>query len=153
MRKFKFTLQSVHNVREMRQEREGLILAQLQAEADTAAATVANIGQMRLQAIDDYALRLGGGEQMTSMEMELNSNHFASLNRLQQEAERTLAEKNHACRGQSEKVALAMREVKITDQLRDNQRSRHESEYQRQEQNSVDEMISTRFARQLSHTK
>jgi flagellar export protein FliJ len=151
MKKFKFTLQTVHNVREMLQEKEGLVLSQLQAEADQAAARVEHLEQMRLQAIDDYALRLHTGEQISSMEMELNSNHFASLNRLQQEAEKILAEKNYACRLQSEKVAAAMREVKVTDQLRENQKARHETEYSRQEQYSVDEMVSTRFARELNH--
>jgi len=153
MKKFKFTLQTVHNVRQMLQDKESLVLSQLQAEADQAAARVTHIEQMRLLAIDDYVLRLNNGEQMSPVEMELNSNHFASLNRLQQEAERTLAQKNQACRRQGEKVAAAMREVKVTDRLRENQLARHESEFIRKEQSSVDEMVSSRFARQLSQPK
>jgi flagellar export protein FliJ len=147
MKKFKFTLQTVHSVRETRQEKESLTLAELRAEAGQAAARVASIEKIRLQTIEDYTLRLHSGEQLNAMEMELNSNHFASLNNLQKEAEKVLQEKKQACLRQVEIVTAAMREVKVTDQLRETQKERHQLEFARLEQNNVDELVSTNFAR------
>ncbi len=153
MKKFKFTLQTIHNVREMRQEKEKLVLSERQAEVSQAAAHVARLEKLRLEAIENYAKRLTSGEQLGAMEMELNSNHFTSLNRLQQEAEKILKQKQLACRQQGETVARAMREVKITDRLRETQKARHQTEYARQEQNNMDELVSANYARQMLQVK
>lgn len=153
MKKFKFTLQTVHNVREMRQEKEKIVLGELQTEANKISLQVAQIEKTRIDAIESYAQRLNSGEQLNAMEMELNLNHFASLNRLQQEAEKVLEQKNKACQMQGKTVAAAMREVKITDRLRETQQIRHQMESARQEQNSIDEMISANFARQMVQAK
>lgn len=153
MKKFKFTLQTVHKVREMRQEKEKLVLGELQAELNKAAERVAHIEKMRIDAIEKYARRLNSGEQVCVMEMELNSNHFASVNCLQQEAETILKQKQQAYLRQGATVAAAMREVKITDRLRETQKSRHQTEFARQEQNNLDEMVSASYARKMSQTK
>ena len=153
MKKFKFTLQTVHNVREMRQEKEKIVLSERQAEVNLAAASVAQIEKLRLEGIEDYARRLNSGEQLNAMEMELNSNHFASLNLHRQEAEKVLAQKTQACRQQGETVARAMREVKITDRLRETQKARHQTEFARQEQNNADELVSATYARRRLWTK
>lgn len=153
MKKFSFTLQSVHDVREMMHDKESMTMHQLQTEAEQAASQVSEIEKLRLQALDDYTLRLHSNEQITATEMELNSNHFAALNRLQQLAEANLASKREECRQQGEKVASARRQVKVTDQLRENQRVRHTAETLRYEQNAIDEIISTRFARTLTNRK
>ncbi|MFM9904721.1 MAG: hypothetical protein ACKVQJ_09145 [Pyrinomonadaceae bacterium] len=149
MKKFKFTLQTVHNFRELRKERESVLLGELQAEADQAMERVRHYEALRNEAIDDYTSRLRSGEQMNAIEMELNSNHFDSLKRLRQEAEKIAEEKDQACQRQIEAVAAAMSEVKVTGRLRETQKSAHDSESARQEQNSVDEIVSTNFARQL----
>lgn len=153
MKKFKFTLQTVHNLREMREEKEKLVLGELQAEVNKANDHVAQLRRMRLDAIENYARRLKGGEQISPMEMELNSNHFASLNYLLQEGERKLEIKKQACQRQGKTVAAAMREVKITDRLRETQKERHHKEMERQEQNNLDEIVSANFARQMLQTK
>ncbi len=153
MKKFKFTLQTVHKVREMRQEKEKIVLGELRAEADDAASHAANVEKLRSEAIDNYSRRLKSDERLNPMEMELNSNHFASLMRLQQEAENIVEQKKRACVRQGETVAAAMREVKVTDQLRETQKERHQQEFARQEQNSIDELVTTKFARQMQQTK
>lgn len=149
MKKFKFTLQTVHNVREMRQEKEELIFSQMQAEAERAAERIAQIEKMRFEAIEKYTRKLTAGEFVCAREMEMNSNHFASLDRLQREAEQVLSEKRQACRSQSQKLAAAVREVKITNRLRETQAARHKLELDRQEQNNLDEIVSANFARRL----
>ncbi|CAN5362998.1 hypothetical protein BH10ACI2_BH10ACI2_06510 [soil metagenome] len=153
MKKFKFTLDTVHKVREIRMEKESVILSDLQAEAEKAAQSLANLETMRQEAIENYTRRIRSGEQMNSMEMELNSNHFASLDRLQKEAEAALALKRTACARQIQLVTEAMREVKVTDNLRETQMERHQLESDRQEQTIVDELVSATFARRMSQAK
>jgi len=153
MKKFKFTLQTVHNVREMRQEKEELILGQLQTEAVVAEEAVAQIENSRQTAIENYSLRLRSGEQLNPMEMELNSKHFASLNQRRIEGEQIVAQKKQACVRQTQTVAGAMREVKITGRLKETQQLRHDLDFARAEQNGIDELLSTRFARQKTRTK
>lgn len=153
MKKFEFTLKTVHKVREIRQEKESTILANLQADAEKAARRVAQIEAMRHEAIESYSRRLTSGDQLNATELELSSNHFASLDRLQRDAEVELRVKQHACLRQIELVGEAMRDVKITDKLRESQEERHQQEYLRQEQNSVDDMVSAKFARRLSRVK
>ena len=153
MKKFEFKLETVHKVREIRQEREAIILGELQAEAERAGQTVTHIEMLRQEAIENYTRRLGAGEQLDAMEMEMNSNHFTSLNRLQKEAEIDLQQKRSMCLKQVEFVTEAMREVKITDRLRETQKERHRLEISRQEQNEVDEHVSGAFARRIIEAK
>ena len=110
-------------------------------------------GAQRHEAIENYTRRLGAGEQLDAMEMEMNSNHFTSLNRLQKEAEIDLQQKRSMCLKQVEFVTEAMREVKITDRLRETQKERHRLEISRQEQNEVDEHVSGAFARRIIEAK
>lgn len=147
MKRFKFSLEPVHKVREIRQERESVILGELRAEAARAADRVAHIEAMRREAINRYTLRLTNGERVDAMEMELSSKHFASLDRLQKEAEAEMAKRNRDCDIQIAAVTEAMRSVKITENLRDTQIERHRAEFERQQQNNVDEIVTTSFAR------
>lgn len=149
MKKFKFTLQTVHSVREMRQEKEELVFSQMQSEANAAAERIAHIEKMRFEAIEKYTQKLKAGEFVCAKELEMNSNHFASLDRLQREAEKVLEDKKRACDAQSRKLAAAVREVKITNRLRETQAVRHKLELDRQEQTNLDEIVSANFARRL----
>lgn len=147
MKKFKFSLESVHKVREIRQERESVILGELRAEASRAAERVAHIEAMRQEAIEKYTRRITNGAKVDALEMELSSKHFASLDRLQKDAEAELAKRNHDCDIQLGAVTEAMRNVKITANLRETQLERHRSELDRQQQNTIDEIVMASFAR------
>jgi flagellar FliJ protein len=147
MKKFKFSLQSVHRVREIRQEREMLTFSDLQLQVEKAVSDVRDLESLRLEAMRRYAGKLKSREEVSPLEMELSSNHFAALNRRQQDAERELAEKNLECSKQGEIVADAMREVKITDKLKETHFARYERERERTEQNGLDELVSTRYGR------
>ncbi|MEQ1644604.1 MAG: hypothetical protein ABL959_14240, partial [Pyrinomonadaceae bacterium] len=122
MKKFKFSLDTVHKVREIRQEKESITLAELQMEAEKAAVRVAEIESLRHEAMENYLRRLTSGDQLSASELELNSNHFASLDRLQKEAEAELKVRKQACLQQIGLVSEAMRDVKITDKLREAQK-------------------------------
>lgn len=149
MKKFKFTLQTVHNVREMRQEREELTLAEMLNEVNLASERIKQIEKMRFDAIEKYTERLRAGEFLNATEMEMNTKYFNSLDSLQRDAEKELAEKNLACTAQRNKLAHAAREVKITDKLREQQFLRHQLETEKNQQNALDEIVSTGFARKL----
>lgn len=153
MKKFAFTLQSVHKVREFRKEKELNILSELQAQVESATMRVAEIERQRLEAMSRYAERLNARESISPLEMELNSNHFASLNRLQQEAEAVLVMKRQECSRQAGVVAAAAREVKVTDRLREIQKEKHRLEADRAEQNGIDELVSANFARRSVQMK
>lgn len=149
MKKFKFTLQTVHNVREMRQEREELTLAEMLTEVNRASERIKQIEKMRFDAIEKYTERLRAGEFLNATEMELNSKYFNSLDDLQREAEKSLAEKNLACTAQRAKLASAAREVKITDRLREQQFLRHKLESEKHQQTALDEIVSAGYARKM----
>lgn len=153
MKKFNFTLQTVHNVRELKQEKEQLILGELQTEAAKAADRVSEIERMRFTAIENYANRLENGGSLNAFEMELTVNHINTLDRLRREAEQNLELKKQACLRQTQNLAAATREVKITNRLRENQQARHRLESDRHEQNALDELVSANFARKMSQTR
>ncbi|MEK7724446.1 MAG: flagellar export protein FliJ [Acidobacteriota bacterium] len=149
MKKFKFTLQTVHNVREMKQEREEMTLAEIIMEVNRATERIAQIEKMRLEAVEKYTQRLRAGEVLNATEMELNAKYFNSLDGLQREAEKLLSEKNLACTAQRVKLAGAAREVKITDRLREHQYLRHQLEADKQQQINLDEIVSAGYARKM----
>ena len=150
MKKFKFKLQTVHSVREMRQEKEQFVLAQLQNEANKVRDEIEQLKQTRTNAIKNYLEKVNGGELTNPAEMELNLRHIADLDRRQRELNELLEEKKSACKEQSKKVAEANKKVKITDKLREKKQNQHKQKLEREEQNSLDELISTSFARRLS---
>ena len=150
MKKFKFKLESVHSVREMRQEKEQNILAQLQSEANKVREEIGQLEQSRSKAITNYLDKVNRGEITNPMEMEMNLRHIASLDLRQRELYLVLEDKKLACSEQGKKVAEASQQVKITDRLRENQQNQHKLELERHEQNSLDEIISTNFARNMT---
>jgi flagellar export protein FliJ len=153
MRKFKFTLQTVHKVRELKNEREKLTLSELQNEAAQADSRVEHIEAMRSEAVENYLGRVNSGKHLNALEMELSARHFASLNFLQKDAQKTADEKRLDCARQLEKVQAATVDVKVTDKLRHDQQRRHRFEADRQEQMNVDEIVSTKFARIIQGSK
>lgn len=149
MKKFKFTLQTVHNVRELKQEREQLIFGELQNEVAKAVEQIEKIEEAYTRAIESYSTKLNCGRVMNMGEMELEALHISSLERQKRRAIEILAEKKRTVAEQRVKLAAAVREVKITDRLRENQVLRHRLETAKDEQNSLDEMVSANFAREL----
>lgn len=149
MKKFKFTLQTVHGVRESRQEKEQLILSQLQAETSLALEEIFEIENKRRVALDTYSRRLECGEQIDPLEMELSAKYLVSLDAIEREKRQILAQKKQACARQSAVVAAAAQAVQATAKIRETQRSRHNLELARSEQIALDEMVSVKFARAL----
>lgn len=149
MKKFKFTLQTVHKVREMKQEREQFNLMQMQKEADHISEMIEGLEKVRICAIDNYTIRLRTGEAMNISEIQIEANHIIALDQRIREMQQSLELKKQECMGQKKNLAAATREVKITDKLRENQKSRHQLEMARNEQIALDEIISANYARRM----
>ena len=149
MKKFKFTLQTVHNVREMRREKEELVLAEMQTEVNRAIAYLSELERTRLEAIENYTRKLKQGEVMNPLEMELNTNHLRSLDLTVRKAQAEVEQKQREFSAQSKVVAAAGRAVKVTERLRENQQSRHQTEHERREQIAIDDLVSANFARRM----
>ncbi|MCY7345026.1 MAG: flagellar export protein FliJ [Pyrinomonadaceae bacterium] len=152
MKKFKFTLQTIHSVREMRQEKEEFVLSQMQAEAIKTAGRIRQIEEARQAAIENYNTSLKRGEAMNIGEMELETAHIASLDRQRRQTQELLEQQNQSCLRQKTTLAAAAREVKVTEKLRETQQTRHRTELDRHEQNALDEMVSANYARKMSQT-
>lgn len=150
MKKFKFKLESVHSVREMREEKEQNIFAQLQSEANKVREEIEQIEKTRSKAISNYLDKINRGELTNPVEMEMYLRHITALDLRQREMYAILEEKKLACSLQSKKVVEANQQVKITDRLRENQQKQHKLEFERDEQNSLDEIITTNFARNMT---
>lgn len=149
MKKFKFTLQTVHNVRELKQESEQLVLAQLQAEAARAAEQIERIDAAYIRAINEYSAKVNGGRALHIGEMELEALHISSLERQKRQAIEVFEEKKRACASQSVRLAAAAREVKVTNRLRETQALRHRLEADKDEQNAIDDLVAANFAREM----
>lgn len=153
MKKFKFSLQAVHDVREMRQEKEELVLSEKQNEVNKATARLAEIEKQHLEAIEKYSQKLKKGEAMNPFEMQINTNHIVSLDRSMREAKLIIEQKKQARTEQSQVVAAASREVKVTERLHETQKARHTADVERREQTAIDELVSANFARKMLSNK
>jgi flagellar export protein FliJ len=153
MKKFQFTLQSLHNVREMREENELMVLSRLNMEAEAASDQLARIEGELLSAVENYNRKFGAGRAINAMEMELNSKHITALERKKVAARDELAERQNACARQISQVARAAQEVQVTGRLRENQVKDHRLGVARHEQNALDEMVTIGFARKLGESR
>ena len=153
MKRFTFTLRSLERVRELRREKEEITLTQLRAEVQRAEEEIERLDASQRSAIDSYNQRLGLGRAIDIGELELEANHLKALDRRKRDAVVELEGKRQACARQTELVAAAVRDVKVTYKLRENQQMRHRAEADRHEQNASDELVSANFARKMSQTK
>ncbi len=153
MKKFKFTLQSVHNVREMREEKELMVLSGLNLEAERASEHLARVEGALRGAVENYNRKMAVGEPINVIEMELNSKHISALERQKTAAREELVERLGACARQATLVTHAAQQVKVTGRLRENQVTTHRQTTARHEQNTLDEMVTIGFARKLGESR
>lgn len=149
MKKFKFTLEAVHTVRELKKEQELSVLSQLQTDAARAAEQIELLEQAYQRALESYSRKLHGGAALHIGEMELEALHIAALEGRKRRAAEVYEEKKRACAAQRLRLAAATREVKVTNRLRETQAQRHRHEADRHEQIALDELVSANYARQM----
>ena len=153
MKKFQFTLQSVHNVREMREEQELMVLSRLNSEAEQASARLTAVEGALVEAVENYNRQTKVGEPINVSEIELNSSHISALEKQKAAAREELRDRQNACSRQISQVTQAARDVKVTGKLRENQVRTHQLAVNRHEQTALDEMATIRFARKTGESR
>jgi flagellar export protein FliJ len=153
MKKFKFTLQSVHNVREMREEKELMVLSRLNLEAEQASARLTAVEGALVTAVEKYNYRIKPGQAINASEMEINSRHISALETQKAAAREEVLVRQDACVRQISQVTQAARDVKITGKLRDNQVKDHRLAASRYEQNTLDEIATISFSHKSGESR
>lgn len=149
MKKFKFSLQTVHELRESKRDQELSKLAELQNALAQITEELEQAERERHEATENYANKIQAGE-LLSFEIALMLDYLRSLATREQAARARLEQARQACLSQSRNVAEASREVKVTSALRERHHARHLLEMNRAEQTALDEMVSINFARQMT---
>lgn len=152
MKKFKFSLQTVHNLRETKREQEQLKLADLRIKLEDASKQLEAVENKRRETLDKYAAKLQQGE-VDVFQMSLLTDYLKALSNCETTARENVKIAQQACSNQSKTLAEAARSVEVTTKLHERQRAKFDLESARVEQNNLDEMVSINFARQLFHTK
>ncbi len=146
MKRFKFTLESVHSLREMRREEAERALADANAKVARAAQDVEEAERARERAACESAESLQAAE-INPFEAAMRADFLVSLAWQQQAARAALhtAECEHEARRKA--VVEAARAAETTAKLRERERERYLLEAARAEQTMLDEMASTSMAR------
>jgi flagellar export protein FliJ len=152
MKKFKFSLQSVHELREAKREQEQIKLGELQNQLADARKRLDETQQMRRRANENYAAHITGGNRIDAFELELTVKYLKALENYERQLVADMEKLKWRCRQQSETVTFAAREVEATSKLRERQMTRHKLETNRAEQTTLDELAAITFARRLTQT-
>jgi flagellar export protein FliJ len=140
MKRFRFSLETVHNLREARRDEEEQRLAQTAAGLQAAAEAVAEIERQRAAVEAKLAKATG---PLCTAELTLHVGYLELLNQREHEARQHLAALEREREAQRQATLAATREAKVTGQLRARQHARHTAELVRAEQQLMDELAIT----------
>lgn len=146
MKKFRFSLQTVHDLRETRRDEEERTLVRTANATQEAADKLAETRQAHERATDEYAARLQSGE-IDPFVATLSVNYLAALLKREREDQARLQERERIHEAQRMITAEAARAAEATAKLRERQRERHKLETARVEQEMLDEMATLLQAR------
>lgn len=152
MKKFKFSLQTVHNLRESKRDKEEQELIGLRKHVEEATARIERIECERAELADNYGAKLQSGA-IDPIEAAMTSNYMTVLAHRERNARTNLKQAEHAVDRQRIKLVEAERDVEATSRLRERQLQRHEQEAARKEQNLLDELATVATARRLVYEK
>lgn len=146
MKKFKFTLQTVHDLRESLREKAERELADANSELYRANAQLEEVVRARQKALDRYMMLYQASELDVSM-IGAHTDFLGSLFRREREARIFITEVELRLEEKRRSVTEAMRETETTAKLRERQRDLHRMESNRHEQTILDEMAAMAAAR------
>ena len=138
MKRFQFTLETVHNLREMRRDEAERQLAHAAATAMTAEAAIEEL--LNHRAAIEAKLVAGSIGTLCAAEMALHVNYLTLLAQRETEARAQLALLEQEREARRQTAVAASREAEVTGQLKARQHARHSAEAARVEQNMLDEM-------------
>jgi len=146
MKRFKFSLQSVHDLRESRREVAERELADANGELYRAKAQLEEVVRSRQKALERYLLIYQSREIEVSM-ITAHTDFIGSLFRREREARAHILEVEAKIEQKRRVVTEALRDTETTAKLRDRQRQQHELEINRNEQTTLDEIAVMSVAR------
>lgn len=152
MKRFKFSLQTVHNLRVSKRDKAELELAQAAAEVAKAIDQIAEAEQVRVAAEEECAQMLRT-PMIDPHEVGLRSEYLYSLATQKSHAQARLATLEQEREAQRELLVQASRAARTTEQLRERHLAHYQFEAARVEQYALDEMAVLAAARRLTKTQ
>jgi flagellar protein FliJ len=139
VKRFKFSLQTLHDLRERRREEAEAALAAAHAKVVQAEAAVAESVSARRQALESNAAFLRPGP-INPQEIALGAGYVAALDRRIAVARQNLMEAERERDDRRQAAVAAATAAEATAKLREKHRARHDAEASRAEQDSLDEL-------------
>lgn len=152
MKKFKFSLQTVHNVRETMRDKEEQELIRLRGIVAKENERVLMIENERMLLEASYSEKLNAGT-IDPVQAAMTSNYINALIHREREARMVLRQAESAAEKQRQKLTEAERDVEATSRLRERARERHTMKAVRDEQNRLDDMATVATARRMAKEK
>lgn len=147
MKKFKFSLQTVHNLRQEQRDKAERELARAATEVANAAAHLDEAVNNRAAAEQNYAAKLHSEDSLDPHEIALRADYLTLLTQRQRAASERLFTLEQERETRRRTAVMAARAAEATSKLRDRHRARHHLEAMRTEQNDLDEMATLLAAR------
>jgi flagellar FliJ protein len=146
MKRFKFSLQTVHDLRASHQEAAERELATANSELYRANAQLEEVVRSRQKALERYLLMYQASEIEVSM-VTAHTDFIGSLVQREREAKAHISDVERRLEQKRRAVTEAMRQTETTAKLRDHQRQNYLLEMNRNEQSMLDEMAVLAIAR------
>ena len=137
MKRFKFRLQTVHNLREQRRDEAERALIKAAAEVTAGEAALAELQRQRATAETKMARATG---QIYAEELALQLDYLEFLAQRERALQARVAELEQQREAARENALKAARDAEVTSQLKQRQIERHQAESALAEQNFLDEM-------------
>ncbi|MBX5477568.1 MAG: flagellar export protein FliJ [Pyrinomonas methylaliphatogenes] len=149
MKRFRFSLQSVHNLRLTLRECAERELAEKECAVAEAIERLADIQRKQAEATRAYTELMRTGEPKAH-EIAICAAYIARLEQQEREARARLAQLERERDLARQKVIEAAQAAETTEKLRERQYAQHRSEVLRLEQQLLDEIATLSVARQLT---
>jgi len=149
MKRFQFSLQAVHNIREMQRDAAECALAAVAAELKGAEAELERVLRRRQSAMDKYLL-LHQLKEIDAATFGSHTDYIGSLVLLERQGRALILQVEERITIKRQALTEASRQTKTTANLRERQRERHSREIARHEQKALDEMAIVTVTRRLS---
>jgi flagellar FliJ protein len=152
MKRFKFSLQAVHDFREMRRENAERELAQAAADLERANALLDEVLRARQTATQNYT-EIISSRELNAPTMVSHTDYLGSLVRREREARAQIAAAERMVETKRQVLVEAKRESETTAKIREQQQQRHELDAARKEQNILDELAVASVSRRQRSNK
>lgn len=146
MKRFKYSLQAVHDVREIRRDHAEIQVATVQSELDQTALLLEAIIEARVRATEEFR-SFHNSNKMESSIAAAHSEYVNSLILRERELRERIVEIESRVAVKRQALTERSRDAEVTAKIRERQRMRHQLEAARSEQKNLDEMAVASMSR------